>query len=171
MRLPRLYRRPPRGWEDVKRELEAAGVPRVGVKPDQAAIDARDLRCAPSRRAIRPQHLAKARMNGESVIDEEAIERAANRLWEATPPGTRIVLFGSHAWARAGAHSDLDLLVIEPERVENPAIEAVRLRRALRGMLLPAEILVISESSARRWRPVGSSLIGAALAEGRELTQ
>ncbi|MFZ2050367.1 MAG: nucleotidyltransferase domain-containing protein, partial [Solirubrobacteraceae bacterium] len=124
-----------------------------------------------SRRSRRPQGAGKARMSAESVIDEEVVEQAARRLWEATPPGTRIVVFGSHAWQRAGAHSDLDLLVIEPGRVESPATEAVRLRRALRGMLLPTEILVISESSAQQWRPVSNSLIGAALAEGRELTQ
>ena len=171
MRLPRLYRRAPRGWADVKRELEAAGVPRVGVEAEQSAIDAHDLRSAPSRRSRRLQGGIKAHMSDESVIDEEVIEQAARRLWEATPPGTRIVVFGSHAWQRAGAHSDLDLLVIEPGRVANPANEAVRLRRALRGMLLPAEILVISESSAQQWRPVSNSLIGAALAEGRELTQ
>lgn len=171
MRLPRLYRRAPRGWEDVKRELEAAGVPRIGDVAEQDAIDAHDLRSAPSRRSRRPQVNAPARMSGEPVIDEDVIEQAARRLWEATPPGTRIVVFGSHAWGRAGAHSDLDLLVIEPGRVESPATEAVRLRRALRGMLLAAEIFVITESSARQWRPVSNSLIGAALAEGRELTQ
>jgi predicted nucleotidyltransferase len=171
MRLPRLYRRAPRGWADVKRELEAAGVPRVGGEPNGQAIDAHDLRSALSVRSRRPQGDAMAHMSCEPTIDEEAIEQAARRLWEVTPPGTRIVVFGSYAWARAGAHSDLDLLVIEPGRVESPAIEAVRLRRALRGMLLPAEILVISEGSAQEWRAVSNSLIGAALAEGRELTQ
>lgn len=171
MRLPRLYRRPPRGWADVKRELEAAGVPRVGVEAEHCAIDARDLRSAPSRRSRRSQGGGKARMSAEPAIDEEVIEQAARRLWEATPPGTRIVVFGPHAWASAGAHSDLNLLVIEPGRVASPAIEAVRLRRALRGMLLAAEILVISESNAQEWRLVSNSLIGAALGEGRELTR
>lgn len=124
MRLPRLYRRAPRGWEDVKRELEVAGVPRVRDEPEQGSIDAYDLRSAPSRRSRRPRGNAPARMSGEPVIDEEVIEQAARRLWEATPPGTRIVVFGSHAWGRASAHSNLDLLVIEPGRVENPATEA-----------------------------------------------
>lgn len=55
MRLPRLYRRPPRGWADVKRELEAAGVPRVDREPEQDTIDVHDLRSAPSTRSRRPQ--------------------------------------------------------------------------------------------------------------------
>ncbi len=55
MRLPRLYRRAARSWEDVKRELEAAGVPRVGGEPEQDSIDSYDVRSAPSRRSRRPQ--------------------------------------------------------------------------------------------------------------------
>ncbi len=104
-------------------------------------------------------------------MDEQTIERAAQQLWEAAPAGTRLVLFGSHAWGRAGAHSDIDFLVIEPEPVADPAAEAVRLRRALRGMLLAVDILVVSARSVREWRAVPSSLIGAALAEGRELSR
>jgi uncharacterized protein len=102
------------------------------------------------------------------VIDEAVIEEAGRRLSEAAPPGTRVVLFGSHARGEAGRHSDLDFLVIEPE-VKDAANESVRLRRALRGLLLAADVIVVSEESVREWRDVRSSLIGAAMAEGREL--
>jgi len=62
----------------------------------------------------------------------------------------------------------LDFLVIEPE-VKDAANESVRLRRALRGLPLAADIIVVSEQSVREWRDVRSSLIGAAMAERREL--
>ena len=170
MRLPRwLYRRPPRGWSDVKRELEAAGVPRIGVEPDEGA-EASSPVDAPGGRGHRLAGRTAARSGGELVIDEDAIERAARHLFDAAPAGTRLVIFGSHAWGQASARSDLDLLVIEPNAVKDPAAEAVRLRRSLRGMLLAADILVVSASSASRWREVPNSLIGGALAEGRELT-
>ena len=75
--------------------------------------------------------VAVARYGG-LVIDETMIDEAGRRLSEAAPPGTRVVLFGSHARGEADSHSNLDFLVIEPE-VENAALESVRLRRALGG--------------------------------------
>jgi predicted nucleotidyltransferase len=104
----------------------------------------------------------------ERVIDEATIDEAARRIADACPPGTRVILFGSHARGEAGKHSDLDFLVIEPE-VENAIEESVRLRRTLRGLLLAADVIVASEQRVRDWRDVKGSLIHAALAEGREL--
>jgi predicted nucleotidyltransferase len=104
----------------------------------------------------------------ERVVDEAIIDEAGRRLSGAAPPGTRFILFGSHARGEAGKHSDLDFLVIEPE-VENAAEESVRLRGTLRGLLLAADVIVASEQRVRDWRDVKGSLIHAALAEGREL--
>jgi len=105
---------------------------------------------------------------GERVIDAATIDEAGRRLNDASPLGTRVILFGSHARGEAGKHSDLDFLVIEPE-VENAAEESVRLRRTLRGLLFAADVIVASEQRVRDWRDVKGSLIHAALAEGREL--
>lgn len=171
MRVPGwLYRRPSRGWADVKREPEAAGAPRVGVPPDEGIL-ADNSGHASKRSGRRLAGHATASGGSTRVIDEDTIELAARKLFDAAPAGTRLVIFGSHAWGQAGGRSDLDLLVIEPDIVEDPAAEAVRLRRALRGMLLAADILVVSARSATKWRGVPNSLIGGALAEGRELTR
>lgn len=105
----------------------------------------------------------------EQTVDEESIAQVASKLYAAAPAGTRLVLFGSHAWGAASRRADLDLLVIEPGELPDPAAEAVRLRRALRGLLLAVDILVVSARSAGEWRGVRNSLIGGALAEGREL--
>ncbi len=86
----------------------------------------------------------------------------------AAPTGSRVILFGSAARGEAGEHSGLDLLVIEPE-VEKPARESVRLRRTLDGMLVAADIIVVSEERVREWREVHGSVIKTALSEGREL--
>jgi|SRR5215831_6525694 len=102
------------------------------------------------------------------MVDEATINEAARRLIDESPPGTRVVLFGSHARDEAGKHSDLDFLVIEPE-VEHPWVESVRLRRALGDLVVSADIIVVSERRAGEWRDVRGSLIHAALAEGREL--
>jgi predicted nucleotidyltransferase len=171
MRRPSWLRRAPRGWPDVRRELEADGVPRVGMEPEGPAAQAHLARGRLGQHAGPLENHDVAHHYGEQVIDEEAIENAAGRLWEAAPADTRLFIFGSHAWARASARSDLNLLVIEPGEVEDPANEAVRLRRALRGLLIAADIIVVSAAAAREWRGVPNSLVGAALAEGRELTR
>jgi predicted nucleotidyltransferase len=83
----------------------------------------------------------------ERVIDDATIDEAGRRLSDATPPGTRVILFGSHARGEAGKHSDLDFLVIEPS-VEHPASESVRLRRALGDLVIAADVIVVSEQRA-----------------------
>lgn len=170
MRFPtRLYRRPPRGWPDVRRELEAAGVSRVDV---DSQVPVAQTPAAPSRVDASSPRYARHVLSGhdgEQLVDADTIEQAAHRLREAAP-GARLILFGTHAWASASAHSDLDFLVILPEPPVDAAAESVRLRRALRGMLLAADIFVVGAQSVRDWRGVPNSLIGAALGEGRELT-
>lgn len=101
------------------------------------------------------------------MFDEALIQEAGKRLADAAP-GARVILFGSHARGNAGPRSDLDFLVVEPS-VEDRAGESVRLRRALQGLRLFADIIVISESDAREWGGVRGSVIHAALSEGRPL--
>jgi uncharacterized protein len=79
-----------------------------------------------------------------------------------------VILFGSHARGEADEHSDLDFLVIEPS-VGDAVDESVRLGRTLNGMLVPADIIVVSEESVREWRDVYGAVIHAALDEGREM--
>jgi predicted nucleotidyltransferase len=102
------------------------------------------------------------------VFDDAVIQEAGRRILAAAPKGSRVILFGSHARGEAHKHSDLDFLVIEPE-VEDRGKESVRLRSTLDGMLVPADVIVVSEKRAREWRDAQGSLIHAALAEGREL--
>jgi predicted nucleotidyltransferase len=102
------------------------------------------------------------------VFDEALIAEAGKRLLRAAPPQTRVILFGSHARSEAGKHSDLDFLVIEPS-VEDVIDESVRLRRALRGLVIAADIIVVSEDEAEAWGDVHGTVIHAALAEGRPL--
>jgi predicted nucleotidyltransferase len=107
--------------------------------------------------------------NGTGMeIDEATINEAGKRLVGASPAGTRVILFGSHARGEASRHSDLDFLVIEPS-VDHPASESVRLRRALGDLVVAADVIVVSEQRVDEWRDVRGSLIHAALAEGREL--
>lgn len=89
-------------------------------------------------------------------------------MLQAAPPGSRVILFGSHARGEASEHSDLDFLVIEPT-VQDWGQESVRLHRTLRGLDVFADVIVVSEESVHEWRDVYGTVIHAALDEGREL--
>jgi len=104
---------------------------------------------------------------GLVVTDEVVIAEAGRRIAEAAP-GARVILFGSHARGDSQRHSDLDLLVVEPE-VSDEGEESVRLRRKLRGLGISSDVIVVSEQHVREWGEVRGSLVHAALAEGRTL--
>ena len=75
-------------------------------------------------------------------------------------------MFGSHAQEQANLDSDLDLLVIEPT-VENRVREMVRLRRALRSLRVPEDVLVYSRAEVDRWGSQTGTALYWALREGR----
>ena len=102
------------------------------------------------------------------MIDEATIEEAGRRIGAAAPEGSRVILFGSHARGEAHDHSDVDIMVIEPE-VENTAEESVRLHRTLKDLRIPVDVLVVTEERARRWSKVKGTVVERALREGREL--
>lgn len=74
----------------------------------------------------------------------EKIRRAVERIVTAGNP-QRVIVFGSTVRGEAGPNSDVDFLVVTKDLVDRPREESVRLRRALRGISMPMDILVISE--------------------------
>jgi predicted nucleotidyltransferase len=104
------------------------------------------------------------------VTSEEMIARAGAALAAATPPRSRIILFGSQARGDAGFASDFDFLVIEPE-VRGPAAESVRLRRVLRDIPAAIDVIVLSEELARSRARVPGTLVDRALREGRIISE
>jgi predicted nucleotidyltransferase len=102
------------------------------------------------------------------MFDDAVIQEAGRRLLEAAPARSRVILFGSHARGEAGKHSDLDFLVIEPS-VADVVEETYRLRCALRGLDVFADIVLVSEDEVNAWGDVYGTIIHAALGEGRPL--
>ena len=101
------------------------------------------------------------------MVTQQTILQAARILGEAAAPA-RVILFGSYARGEADDDSDLDFLVVTPEVVARHA-EAVRLRRALRGLGLAADVLVASESEVAGWATIPGSVLHQAVTEGRVL--
>jgi uncharacterized protein len=101
-----------------------------------------------------------------SIVADELIERAGRALLDAASSPARVILFGSHARGEASDGSDLDFLVIERD-VGDRAAESVRLRRALRGVGAPVDVIVVDEALAQRRAKVRGTMVERALREGR----
>ncbi|MHB8243559.1 MAG: nucleotidyltransferase domain-containing protein [Solirubrobacteraceae bacterium] len=68
-----------------------------------------------------------------------------------------MILFGSRARGDGDDRSDFDFLVIERE-VGDRFDEMVRLDRVLGRMLIPADVVVISEQYAQKWGSVRGTM-------------
>ena len=95
------------------------------------------------------------------------IQIMAERIVRDHDPA-KTILFGSHARGEAGLESDIDLLVVLPE-VTNKRKAAVAIRRILRDLPVPKDIVVTTpEEIARRGDLVGT-VLRPALREGKVL--
>ncbi|NWG13508.1 MAG: nucleotidyltransferase domain-containing protein [Acidobacteria bacterium] len=77
-------------------------------------------------------------------ITPEKFGTAVDRIVQLCSP-SRVIVFGSFASGGLHGDNDLDLLVAMNGRVDNPRKESVRLRRALKGLLIPVDIIVMEE--------------------------
>lgn len=73
--------------------------------------------------------------------NSELLDTIVSRLTEVVRPA-RVIVFGSTVTDTANANSDLDLLIVLDE-VDNTRLEGVRLRRALRGVGMPLDVIVM----------------------------
>lgn len=58
----------------------------------------------------------------------------------------KLILFGSYVRGAMHRNSDLDLLVVTEQEVENPRKESIRIRRSLKGIQMPMDILVVGKA-------------------------
>jgi uncharacterized protein len=102
------------------------------------------------------------------MIEQQTIRQIADRILGATPPGTKVIVFGSVARGTARANSDLDLLVVEPEQ-RNHYQEAGRLYCLMRGIKTPVDILVTDTTTYEHWRDTPCTVFHEAYREGQVL--
>jgi predicted nucleotidyltransferase len=95
------------------------------------------------------------------------IPEITRRILAVSDPA-KIILFGSYAREDFGPDSDLDLLVIL-EGVDSPRAESIKLRRTLRGLLVPVDILVATPEQVERHRNTVGLIYRSVLAEGKVL--
>lgn len=99
-------------------------------------------------------------------ITKDKVQAAIQRIVEVSKP-LSIILFGSYIRGQVGPNSDLDILVVVSEDVKNCRQESVRIRRALRGISMPMDILVIPQQKLNQLRDVPGLIYTTALREGR----
>jgi uncharacterized protein len=101
------------------------------------------------------------------MAPEEVIDEVRSRLVEKFHP-QRIILFGSQAKGTADERSDLDLLVICPIQGSRRAL-MVAMDRALRGLPIARDILVLTPEEFERDRQIPGTVARPAWREGRIL--
>ncbi len=77
-------------------------------------------------------------------ITPEKIETVIQRIIEVSNP-RKIILFGSYVHGNMNLNSDLDVLVVTGNEIVSPRKESVRIRRALKGIIMSMDILVVTE--------------------------
>jgi uncharacterized protein len=98
------------------------------------------------------------------VLQNEVVRRLVNEFHPEA-----IYLFGSHAWGKPTADSDLDLLVIISRSRQKPVQRAVRAQRSLRGVKAAVDVLVKTRREFERYTSVKASLEAQIAREGKLL--
>jgi len=101
------------------------------------------------------------------AVTPEKIAEAVRRLVASAAP-TRLIAFGSAATGDLSIANDLDLLVVEAQ-VADRYQEMLRLRRVLRGLLMPIDLIVTSQALYDSRAQVPGTVEFAARTQGRVL--
>jgi predicted nucleotidyltransferase len=97
----------------------------------------------------------------------DQIPEITRRIVQTSHP-EKIILFGSYARGSQGADSDLDLLVIV-RGVKRLREESIRVRRALRGLLVPLDLVLATPEQIDRLGNTSGLIYRSALQEGKVL--
>lgn len=101
------------------------------------------------------------------AVTTDKINQVVDRLVAVASP-LRLIAFGSAAHGELTTANDLDLLVVEPA-VTSRYGEMVRLQKALRGVLMPVDLVVTSVARYNERSQVPGTVEFTARTEGRVL--
>jgi uncharacterized protein len=99
-------------------------------------------------------------------VNAEKVEAVVSKIVEVSRP-VKLILFGSYVQGTTNVNSDLDVLVIIRDEVPDPRKESVRIRRALRGISMPMDILVVPQSKWNEYKDVPGLIYHEVLRKGR----
>ena len=102
-----------------------------------------------------------------SVPGEDVLGEIVQRIVDTAHP-RRIILFGSAVRGTMGPASDIDLLVVMPDGTHRRHA-ATQIYKSLRGIGVPKDVVVVTESDVAEYDHNPSLILKPALEEGREL--
>ncbi|VVB97051.1 Nucleotidyltransferase domain protein [uncultured archaeon] len=99
------------------------------------------------------------------MIPRETISAIAKKIAERFNP-EKIILFGSYAWGKPDRDSDLDLFIIM-ESGERPIKRAGSIRKVLRELYVPMDILVRTPEELQYRIEIGDPFIKKIMSDGQ----
>ncbi|MEW6685111.1 MAG: nucleotidyltransferase domain-containing protein [Candidatus Edwardsbacteria bacterium] len=99
-------------------------------------------------------------------ISPQKVQTVIEKIVEMKRP-RKIIIFGSYVRGDMNINSDLDVLVVTEEEVENPRKESIRIRRALKGILMPIDILVVQEDTLEEIANIPGLIYREAIRNGK----
>jgi predicted nucleotidyltransferase len=101
-----------------------------------------------------------------SIIDEGVIDTVVGKLVKAVKP-LKIILFGSWVYGNPRKGSDLDILVVVDDNTKSRYETTVKCYSALRGILIPKDVVVATPELIKDWRGVPDAFITSIIKKGR----
>ena len=98
------------------------------------------------------------------TLSRRLLDDIVHRIVEGAYP-ERIILFGSHAYGIPTKESDIDLIIVK-EDVISKRKESVRIRKLLRGILLPFDIIVVRPEEFEFYKDEPGSIFKEASRKG-----
>jgi predicted nucleotidyltransferase len=99
-------------------------------------------------------------------ITDEKVSAAIRRIVDVGRP-LAVILFGSYVRGQTGPNGDLDILVVAEDTLESCRKESVRIRRALRGILMPMDIIVVRSRDLAELAKIPGLIYSTILREGK----
>ena len=109
----------------------------------------------------------KERSQDRAVHSINLLTEITRRILSISDP-EKIILFGSYARGDVDPDSDIDLLVVV-KKVSSLRAEGLRLRRSLRGLMVPVDIVVATTDQLESYGDTIGYIYKTALAEGKVL--
>ncbi len=102
------------------------------------------------------------------MVTEKQIDNVVDKIVKNTKP-KKVIWFGSYASGEPTDDSDVDLLVVK-ENSDVPRHKRGReIRKYLRGMKIPLDILVYTEDEVNEWKDVKASFVYDIIEKGKTL--
>lgn len=80
----------------------------------------------------------------------------------------QIILFGSYARHEQNKHSDIDIMVVKEDSKPRQA-RAAEIRKRLRGICFPVDLVVYTPKEIKEWESVPNSFVHSVMNEGLKI--